>query len=142
MLCEVDMKEILRLENISFGYDEDRTALSEFSVTLREKERVAVVGNNGAGKSTFFLLMNGVLRQSSGRIFLDGKEITKAKKDAILLRRTVGLVFQEPDDQIIAGTVEKEISFGPMNLGIGDDEVRRKVDEAVAMWPTRLRTAT
>lgn len=125
------MEEVLRLENIRYSYDHRIPALKDVSVRVGRGERVAVLGNNGAGKSTFFLCCNRILRPQQGRIFLRGREITDAKKDILALRQAVGVVFQDPDSQMIAGTVEDEISFGPMNLGLAADEVRRRVDEAV-----------
>ena len=126
------MEELLRLENISYRYDEGATALSDVSLTFHKGERVAVLGRNGAGKSTFFRCCNGVLRPKSGRIFLNGQEITHKKQDVLMLRQAVGLVFQEPDSQIIAGTVEDEVSFGPMNLKLDEGEVLSRVSDAVA----------
>lgn len=124
------MRELLRLEGVSFSYDEARTALEALSVSLYAGEKVAVLGNNGAGKSTFFLCCNGVLKPTAGTIALGGK--TLGSKDRTLLRRSVGLVFQDPDSQLIAGTVEAEVSFGPMNLRLPEGEVRQRVDEAIA----------
>ena len=125
------MAELLRMENISYTYEESYPALKSVSVTFYEGERIAVLGGNGAGKSTFFLCCNGVLRPQSGRIFLKGGEITASKKDVTELRRTVGLVFQEPDSQIIAGTVRDEVSFGPMNLRLPRQEVESRVAESL-----------
>lgn len=125
------MKEILRLDRISYSYDEERTALQEVSVSLHAGERVAVLGNNGAGKSTFFLCCNGVLQPTGGGIFLDGAPLGAKGRDRALLHRAVGLVFQDPDSQILAGTVEAEISFGPMNLRLPEHEVRSRVDGAI-----------
>lgn len=125
------MEEILRLERVGYSYDQERTALSQLSVTLYGGEKTAVLGNNGAGKSTFFLCCNGVLAPTQGKLYLGEKELGRRKEDRSLLRRTAGLVFQDPDSQIIAGNVEAEISFGPMNLHLGDDEVRRRVDMAI-----------
>jgi len=125
------MDELLKVENISYHYDNNYIALKNASVTFRTGEIVAVLGGNGAGKSTFFLCCNGVLRPQSGKIFYKGKEITKSKKDIYNLRQVVGLVFQDPDSQIIAGSVESEVSFGPMNLRLPHDEVSRRVDEAL-----------
>ena len=125
---------MLEFQEVSFQYetgDGDHEALSPLSVTLREGERVAVLGSNGAGKSTFFLLANGVLRPHSGTIRLDGEPIGRRSRDLLRLRRAVGLVFQDPDVQFLAGTVEEEISFGPMNLGLPPDEIRRRVDAAI-----------
>ena len=125
------MTELLRMENISYTYEESYPALKSVSVTFSRGERIAVLGGNGAGKSTFFLCCNGVLRPQSGGIFLKGGEITASKKDVTELRRTVGLVFQEPDSQIIAGTVRDEISFGPMNLRLPRQEVESRVAESL-----------
>lgn len=128
------MRELLRLEHVSFTYDgsmDRRPALADCSVSIAPGERVAVLGGNGAGKSTFFLLANGVLRPSAGTVFFHGEAVGGTKRDLNRLRRGVGLVFQDPDVQILGGTVEEEISFGPMNLGLSREEVRRRVDGAV-----------
>ncbi|MCL2163866.1 MAG: ATP-binding cassette domain-containing protein [Oscillospiraceae bacterium] len=126
------MSELLRVENISYHYDNNYIALKNASVTFHTGEIVAVLGSNGAGKSTFFLCCNGVLRPQSGKIYYRGEEISKSKKDIYKLRQAVGLVFQDPDSQIIAGSVESEVSFGPMNLRLPHDEVSRRVEEALA----------
>lgn len=125
------MRELFRVENISYRYDGKVLALDNASVTFNPGERVAVLGSNGAGKSTFFLCCNGVLRPQSGKVFLNGQEISNKKKDIYKLRQAVGLVFQDPDSQIIAGSVESEVSFGPMNLRLPHDEVGRRVDQAL-----------
>ncbi len=125
------MRELLKLEHINFRYDDKYWALKDVSATFYEGERIAVLGNNGAGKSTFFLCCNGVLRPKDGKIFLKGQQLGKSKKDISLLRQTVGLVFQEPDSQIIAGTVENEVSFGPMNLRLAHDEVARRTTQSL-----------
>ena len=122
---------ILRLEHVSFRYEGKYLAQKDVCIALHEGERVAVLGSNDAGKSTFFLCCNGVLRPQSGKVYLRGREITDSKRDIMLLRQAVGLVFQEPDSQIIAGTVESEISFGPMNLRLPHDEVIRRVSHAL-----------
>jgi cobalt/nickel transport system ATP-binding protein len=126
-----NMSELLSVENISFSYGESYQALYDVSASFEEGEMVAVLGSNGAGKSTFFLCCNGVLSPQKGRILYKGQEISKAKKDILCLRRNVGLVFQDPDSQIIAGNVESEVSFGPMNLHLPEDEVARRVDQAL-----------
>ncbi|NCB62901.1 MAG: ABC transporter ATP-binding protein [Clostridia bacterium] len=124
------MREILRLGGLTFAYDEERTALSSLNVALYAGQRVAVLGNNGAGKSTFFLCCNGVLQPSQGAIILDGVPLS-GKTGRAQLRRKVGLVFQDPDSQLIAGSVEAEVSFGPMNLRLPEAEVRARVDSAI-----------
>lgn len=123
---------ILEMQNISYAYDKGFDALRDVSVSVRAGERIALLGNNGAGKSTFFLCCNGVLKPTGGKIILSGQELSRSKKDLMKLRENIGLVFQDPDDQIIASTVEAEVSFGPMNLGFAREEVERRVDGALA----------
>lgn len=125
------MDEIIRFENISFSYENEREALIDFSISVHQEEKIAVLGKNGAGKSTFFLLANGVLKPDSGKIFFKGNAIKRTEKSLNVLRRGVGLVFQDPDVQIIAGSVEEEISFGPMNLQLSKEEVAKRVDTAL-----------
>lgn len=125
------MNELLKVEQISYQYTDEFLALNKVSVSFQAGERVVILGGNGAGKSTFFLCCNGVLRPQSGKIFYKGQEISKAKKDILMLRKGVGLVFQDPDSQLIAGSVESEVSFGAMNLKLERKEVARRVDEAL-----------
>lgn len=122
---------MLRLQNICYSYDDETPALSEVSLTVCEGERVALLGNNGAGKSTLFLCCNGVLAPQSGSVFLDGREVEKKAADLRRLRQGVGLVFQDPDDQIIAPTVESEVSFGPMNLRLAPAELSKACERAL-----------
>lgn len=128
------MKELLQFEQVCYHYDSSdgqREALFPLSVRLYEREKIAVLGSNGAGKSTFFLLANGVLTPRSGTILLNGEPVGKKEKQRMQLRRSVGLVFQDPDVQLLAGTVEEEVSFGPMNLGLPENEVHRRVEMAL-----------
>lgn len=127
------MNELLQFEQVSYHYGSvgEREALFPLSVRLYEGEKIAVLGSNGAGKSTFFLLVNGVLSPRSGTIRYRGDPVGKKEKQRMLLRRNVGLVFQDPDVQLLAGTVEEEISFGPMNLNLSEEEVRRRVEMAL-----------
>ncbi|MEG2914851.1 MAG: ABC transporter ATP-binding protein [Oscillospiraceae bacterium] len=122
--------EILKLENISFAYD-DETTIDNVTVSLKSGDKIAVLGSNGAGKSTLFLLCNGVLTAKSGRIYFGGKLIGKSKKELNFLRENVGLVFQDPDHQIIASTVYSEISFGPLNLNIAVEDAKSRVENAI-----------
>lgn len=125
------MSELLKLEHIHFKYEEQYIALDDVSASFTRGERVAVLGNNGAGKSTFFLCCNGVLQPQKGDIVLNGKVVSSSKKDVHALREAVGLVFQDPDSQIIAGTVAEEISFGPMNLGLDRAAVVNCVEQSM-----------
>jgi len=123
---------LFHTENITYRYDNRHTALDRVSVSFYPGELVAVLGGNGAGKSTFLLCMNGVLRPQTGRLYMNGREFSDSNSDVRRQRNMVGLVFQDPDTQIIAGTVESEVSFGPMNLHLPSAEVTARVDEALS----------
>jgi len=121
---------ILQARGLCYAYGEEKMALDHVSLDIREGEKIAVMGSNGAGKSTFFLNINGVLKSESGEIFYRGEKITK--KTLNHLRKNVGIVFQDADHQIIASTVRAEVSFGPMNLKLSRSEVADRVGEALA----------
>ena len=123
------METILSVKNLSYSYNEDKKALNGISLDIHRGERLAVIGSNGAGKSTFFLNLNGVLTPDKGEIFFEGKPIDK--KNIIELRKNVGIVFQNADNQIIASTVLAEVSFGPMNMKLPRDEVISRCEEAM-----------
>lgn len=125
------MNEIIRLEQVSYEYEKGRAALDNLTVSIGSGERVAVLGENGAGKSTFFLVANGVLRPTRGTVFFAGNPVGRNIRSLNVLRRGVGLVFQDPDVQILGGTVEEEISFGPVNLGLSSQEISRRVEQAL-----------
>lgn len=123
--------EIIRTEHLTYIYDNEKEALDDINVSIYTGERIAVIGSNGAGKSTFFLNLNGVLTSTEGTIFFHNKPIGRKNKDLNELRKKVGIVFQDADNQIIASTVMAEVSFGPMNMGLSREEVSRRVDEAL-----------
>lgn len=122
---------LLELKDICYSYEGNNRALDQVSLSFYPGERVALLGCNGAGKSTLFLNCNGVLHPDSGTILYRGERIAHKKADLMKLRKHVGIVFQEPDRQLIASTVEAEVSFGPFNLGLGRKEVQRQVDMAL-----------
>ena len=122
---------ILQLENVSYAYPDGPLAVDKLSVSIHKGERVAVLGRNGAGKSTFFLLCNGILEPDQGKLYCGGKAVSRKKKDLLELHRRVGIVFQEAENQILAVTVEGEVSFGPMNLGLPTDAVQRRTEAAL-----------
>ena len=122
---------LLSLEDVVFSYPDAEPALDGVSIAIHRGERIAVLGNNGAGKSTFFLVCNAILRPQHGALYSDGERIQYTKKELTALRKKVGIVFQDADSQIIASTVESEISFGPMNLRLPREAVEQLVDEAV-----------
>lgn len=125
----IEQQPILQVKDIHFQYNDEKETLRGISLDIHEGEKIAVLGSNGAGKSTFFLNINGVLKSSSGQIIYRGKTIDK--KSLNELRKNVGIVFQDADNQIIASTVEAEVSFGPMNLKLPREEVINRVDKAL-----------
>ena len=125
---------ILKAENLYFSYDEDSNeqALNGLSLEVRRGEKVAVMGSNGSGKSTFFLCCNGIHRPSSGKLYFDGREVAYDRKSLLQLRSKVGIVFQDPDNQLFSASVFQEISFGILNLGVSPDQARKEVEEIIA----------
>jgi cobalt/nickel transport system ATP-binding protein len=119
---------VLVLEQVSFKYPDGREALREVSLRVRRGEKVALVGPNGAGKSTLSLQLNGIL-QGEGRIEVGGLAVTKSNLPEI--RARVGLVFQNPDDQLFSPTVFDDVAFGPLHMGLPDGEVRARVARAL-----------
>ncbi|OYP48511.1 hypothetical protein CG709_03090 [Lachnotalea glycerini] len=99
------------------------------NMEINAGEKIAVIGNNGAGKSTFFLALNGVIKLDSGDIYFHNEKLEYRRNSLLELRKKVGIVFQNPDEQMIASTVEGEISFGLYNVGYQKETVRKKVDE-------------
>jgi len=125
------MSSIFDFKDVHYQYPgQNRSALRGFSVTVPAGEKVAVVGRNGAGKSTFFLHCNGLYRPQSGQIYFKGQPLAYDRKSLKALRQQVGLVFQSPDDQLFSASVAQDISFGPLNLDLDEVEVRRRVQEA------------
>lgn len=122
-------KQILKVENLHFTYGGEETALYNVNVEVYEGEKIAVVGSNGSGKSTFFLNINGVLTPKQGTITYRDTNINK--KNLKELRKNIGIVFQDADNQIIAATVRAEVGFGPLNLKLSKEEVNQRVEEAL-----------
>ncbi|MCT8977249.1 ATP-binding cassette domain-containing protein [Clostridium sp. CX1] len=123
-------KSILEVEDLYYVYGNGKSALEGVSVSVYEGEKIAVLGSNGSGKSTFFLNINGVFTAEQGKIIYRDTVINK--KNLKELRKNIGIVFQDADNQIIASTVMAEVGFGPMNLKLPKEEVQRRVDEALA----------
>lgn len=121
----------VKLKNVFYKYPvSEKFALEDITLEFFSGENVVVLGENGMGKSTLFLTTNGVYKPTSGEISI-GSHIIKDKNDLTSLRKTVGLVFQDPETQFIAPTVEEEISFGPFNLGMNNEEVRSVVERVL-----------
>lgn len=122
---------IIETRDITYEYPDGTKALDKVNFNAEEGKIVALLGPNGAGKSTLFLHFNGILRPTSGNITVNGKEIEYDKKNLMKVRENVGIVFQNPDDQLFAPTVVEDVAFGPMNMGLSREEVEERVDESL-----------
>ncbi|MBP3226186.1 MAG: ATP-binding cassette domain-containing protein [Methanobrevibacter sp.] len=122
---------MLEVRDIKYSYNNDYQALKGVSLKIEKGEMVALLGKNGAGKSTLFLHLNGIYEPDEGKVFIDGEELKYDKKSLLKFRQKVGIVFQNPDDQIFAPTVEEDVAFGPLNLGLSMEEVQDRVEEAL-----------
>lgn len=122
---------VIKTENMSFHYPDGTSALRDINLEILEGERAAIIGSNGAGKSTLFSHFNGILRPTTGQIMINGEAASYKKEGLIKIRQTVGMVFQNPDDQLFSPTVEEDVAFGPMNLGLPDEEVEKRVEESL-----------
>lgn len=129
------MSDIIKFENVSFKYESedvtvDSSVITDLSLSIEKGSFVAVLGHNGSGKSTLAKLCNAILVPQCGRVLVNGMDTSdECNKDNI--RKTVGMVFQNPDNQIVATIVEDDVAFGPENLGVAPDEIRRRVDESL-----------
>ena len=126
---------ILKTENLTFRYTTEEgaapTVLDGVTLSIKPGEFVAVLGHNGSGKSTLAKHFNAILLPSGGRVYVDGLD-TCGEDKLLDIRRQVGMVFQNPDNQIVASVVEEDVAFGPENLGVPSEEIRARVDSALA----------
>ncbi|MDG9694356.1 ATP-binding cassette domain-containing protein [Streptomyces mutabilis] len=120
------------LRGASFAYEEGPDVLTGLDFAVREGRALALLGRNGSGKTTLMRLLSGGLRPRAGRLTVDGEPVTYDRGGLTRLRTTVQLVVQDPDDQLFAASVAQDVSFGPLNLGLSDAEVRSRVDDALA----------
>lgn len=127
------MENIIEVKNVTFEYedgDEKHIVLSNFNINIERGSFTVILGHNGSGKSTLAKMLNGLYKPSSGDIFVDG--ISTLNEDTeIEIKRRVGLVFQNPDNQLVASVVEEDVAFGPENLGHSPELIREEVDEAL-----------
>lgn len=139
--------EFITVQNVKFQYDTDeespgaKSVLNDISIEIKKGEFVAIVGHNGSGKSTVAKHLNAMLMPTSGKVFIDGMD-TCDEELAYDIRRKVGLVLQNPDNQLVASIVEEDVAFGPENVGIPPQEIRERVDDAlkaVDMYDYRLK---
>ena len=137
---------IIKTENLGFTYTEnddsdivraeDIPALADVNINIKRGEYVAILGHNGSGKSTFAKLLNVILTPTVGKIYIDGIDITSdnfTEDDVFNIRRKVGMVFQNPDNQLVATVVEEDVAFGPENLGLPREEIRSRVDDSLSL---------
>ena len=125
--------KIIRTEKLVFRYDnegEEKPVLDSLDLEIEEGSFVAVLGHNGSGKSTLAKHMNAILLPTGGKVWVDAMD-TADEARRLDIRRTVGMVFQNPDNQIVANVVEDDVAFGPENLGLPSEEIRQRVDEAL-----------
>ncbi len=122
---------LLKAESVSFSYDKSVNAVNGVSLSVNEGEYVAIIGHNGSGKSTLAKLFNGLIKPDQGNVIVDGFSVLE-KKDTFEIRKRVGVVFQNPDNQLVASIVEDDVAFGPENLGIPREEIKQRIDFALS----------
>lgn len=131
----MDNNTIIKFSDVSYRYESDSEtplplAIKNVDIDIKKGEFVAVLGHNGSGKSTLAKLSNAIILPESGKVFVKGMD-TSDEELEYDIRQTVGVVFQNPDNQIVATIVEEDVAFGPENLGIEPDEIRKRVDDAL-----------
>lgn len=123
---------VIEARDVSYTYDGNcEKALDRLNLRVRRGAKVAFMGGNGSGKSTFFLCLNGIRKPDTGRILIEGAPIEYTRKGLLNVRGKVGIVFQEPDDQLFSASVYEEISFGILNLGIDEESAKREVENVI-----------
>lgn len=122
---------IIQLTNIDYVYPDGTHALKSINLTICEGEKIVFLGSNGAGKSTLFLILNGLLKPLRGEFFYKNKRVGYSRSSLMELRKNVGIVFQDPETQILSSNVFEEVSFGPMNLKLHEDIVRQRVEDSL-----------
>ena len=127
------MDSIISVKNVTYEYKDEETtvaAVKDLSLEIERGSFTVILGHNGSGKSTLAKMLNGLNKPTSGDIFVDGIN-TKDEENEIEVKRKVGMVFQNPDNQIIASIVEEDVAFGPENLGVPPEEIKKRVDDAL-----------
>ncbi len=119
----------LSVDLLAFEYSDTTVALTDIHIAIGRGEFIGILGSNGSGKTTLLKVMDGLVREYRGTVLLDGKEIRKLSPKEIYAK--VGLVFQNPDEQLFAPTVAEDVAFGPMNMGFGQEEIARRVNNAL-----------
>ena len=128
---------MIKAENVNYIYQQgmpfERQALYDVNIEIEDGSLVALIGHTGSGKSTLIQHFNALVKQTSGKIIINGIDVTAPKADLRLVRKTVGLVFQYPEHQLFEETVYKDIAFGPKNMGFSDEEIDKRVRESAAL---------
>ena len=128
---------MIKAENINYIYQQgmpfERQALYDVNIEIEDGSLVALIGHTGSGKSTLIQHFNALVKPTSGKIIINGIDVTAPKADLRLVRKTVGLVFQYPEHQLFEETVYKDIAFGPKNMGFSDEEIDKRVRESAAL---------
>ncbi|HIS81775.1 MAG TPA: sirohydrochlorin cobaltochelatase [Candidatus Scatomonas merdavium] len=123
---------IIKADNLYFSYDDEKShSLNGLSLEIRRGRKIAFMGANGSGKSTFFLCCNGIHQPSSGTLYVDGEPVDYSREGLLKLRQKIGIVFQDPDNQLFSASVYQEISFGVLNLGKSEEEARQEVERVI-----------
>lgn len=122
---------IIETKNIIYQYPDGTKALKNVNFSATKGKIVMLMGPNGAGKSTLFLHFNGILRPTSGSLEIDGAPVSYERQDLMKLRQKVGIVFQNPDDQLFAPTVQEDVAFGPLNIDLPEEKVELRVKEVL-----------
>jgi cobalt/nickel transport system ATP-binding protein len=122
---------LFKIENLSHIYSDGTIALENITLSFDKGERIALLGTNGSGKTTLLNHLNGILKPTSGEILFEGKPLQYDPKSLLGLRKRVGFVFQDPNDQLFAPTVKQDVAFGPLNLGYSQDKVKAIVEEVL-----------
>ena len=126
------MKDIiLETKNLGYKYPDGTEALTDINLKIYEGDMISLMGPNGAGKSTLFFQFNGIFEPTEGTVEIEGETLKYDKKSLLKARSKVGIVFQNPDDQLFAPTVLEDVSFGPMNMGLSEEEVKRRSMDAL-----------
>jgi cobalt/nickel transport system ATP-binding protein len=125
------LEPVLELRDVSFRYPDGSVGLDGCSISIPRGKRIALLGVNGAGKTTLFLHLNGILRPLSGTVLFGGSPLDYSRHGLHNLRSRIGLVFQNPDSQLFSASVREDVSFGPLNLGLNNETVRSRVEEAL-----------
>ena len=122
---------ILELEKVCYTYEDGTEALKGIDLQINRGEKLAIMGANGSGKSTLFLTLNGIHKPTSGRVLYNRIPVVYTRKGLLELRKKIGIVFQDPDNQLFSASVTQEISFGILNLGVPEAEARKRVEKII-----------